>query len=552
MEITYSGVKKKRILIVEDEQIIAEDIAYRLNALGYEVADKVATGHEAVEKAGTLSPDLILMDIVLKGTIDGIQAHEMIKEKYDIPVIFLTSFSDETTFSRAKMTQPFGYIIKPFEERELKSNIEIALYKHEIENKLKSSLEVQKLISEISEYLLGLPAGRIDEGLDRAVQLVGEFSGEDHVYVYSFDRGSDSFLLLHEWYDPGVKHNNRDYNAIKKEDIVGLLSGLKKNSHIYIQDIKEAHTDGLVEKRIANESDAKSTVMIPIKSGDEITGLIGFDSYLKPKHWDEGEITTLNLFGEIIENALRRKHIETQLIESEKNLKEINASKDRFFSIISHDLKNPFAGIMGFTEVLYDSFDVYDDAEKKRMLFMIKNAATSTYKLLENLLEWSRIQLGAVKPVFSKNDASALVNEAILLIRDIAAAKNIKIVNEVPLNTEVFCDGNMIKLIFRNLLSNAVKFSNQGKTVKVCSDACNGTLKISVKDEGIGISGNVIPTLFRIDRANSSKGTMGEKGTGLGLILCRNFAEMNNSNITVQSEEGKGSVFTLSMPAGGD
>ncbi len=548
MEISYSDNRKKRILIVEDEQIIAEDIAYRLNAIGYEVADKVSTGHDAIEKAGTLGPDLILMDIVLKGAMDGIQAHEIIKEKYNLPVIFLTSFSDESTFSRAKQTQPFGYIIKPFEERELKSNIEIALYKHAVEKKLKASLEIQKLISEISEYLLGLPAGRIDEGLNRVVQLIGEFSKEDHVYVYSYDRNSDSFQLHHEWYAPGIVHTGLNYRVISRQQIQGLLSRMVKHSYIYIPDIKTAHEEDLVDQSIALNTSAKSMVVISVKSGEEITGIIGFDSYTEVRHWDEGEIATLNLFGEILENAMRRKQIETQLIENEKRLKELNASKDRFFSIIAHDLKNPFSGIMGFVEVLYDSFDVYDNEEKKKMLLLIKNAVGSTYKLLENLLDWSRIQLGAVKPVIVKNDASLLINEAILLTRDIASVKNIKIVNDIPMDTVIFCDGDMAKLIFRNLISNAIKFSKPGSSVKIYARAKAGVTEISINDEGVGVRADLIPTLFGIDRAFSTKGTSGEKGTGLGLILCREFAEMNNAAIDVQSEEGKGSTFTVSFP----
>lgn len=149
---------QKKIMLVEDEMIVAVGMQRRLENMGYVVLDIVDNGEEAVRKAGELKPDLILMDIVLKGEMDGIEAAQQIHELYDIPIIYLTAYSDEETLERAKITEPFGYVLKPFEDREVQSVIEMALYKHETERKLKESEEkyrrlIEKFLNVYNEIL---------------------------------------------------------------------------------------------------------------------------------------------------------------------------------------------------------------------------------------------------------------------------------------------------------------------------------------------------------------------------------------------------------------
>jgi CheY-like chemotaxis protein len=420
MEINYSGTNKKNILVVEDEQIIAEDISYRLNSLGYNVIGSAATGEAAIKLTEEKHPDLVLMDIVLKGEMDGIRAHEIIKEKYQTPVIFLTSFSDEQTFSRAKHTQPFGYIIKPFEERELRSSIEMALYKHAVEMKLDKTYKIQELISDISRRLLGLSSGELDEGLNEALKKIGEYTKEERIYIYLYDKTTDTFSNKNEWIAHPDENNGNLLRTIKSGDISGTLQYLKNSPYLYIPDIKKIPQNEFFNEGIIKDYPVVSALLVALKSGDEIIGIVGFNSKTEEKKWDDNDIMMLDLFGEIVVNTLFRKQIEDQLIESEKNLRELNASKDKFFSIISHDLKNPFMGLLGFAEVLYNSFDQYNDEEKKKMLLIIKNSTRTTFKLLENLLEWSRVQIGAVKTDPQEHDASILVNDCIFMRRFIA------------------------------------------------------------------------------------------------------------------------------------
>lgn len=269
---------------------------------------------------------------------------------------------------------------------------------------------------------------------------------------------------------------------------------------------------------------------------------------MSQKTWDERELFSVKLLGEIIANTLERKQIEEQLIESEKNMRELNAAKDKFFSIIAHDLKNPFMGILGFTEILNNSFDQYDDAEKKKMISFVKRSAESAYKLLENLLEWSRIQIGGVKITLEQIDISILINEAITSLKDASQIKNVKIITTVQNDTFVFADSEMVKAILRNLLTNALKFSHSDSYIKITAEEDSENTKIMITDKGIGIKLETLNHLFRIDKAVSTKGTLGEKGTGLGLILCKEFLQKNNGKLLIDSVVNQGSTFTVILP----
>lgn len=540
--------KVNKILVVEDELLIAEDISYRLKSLGYIVTDTVISGMDALKSIETNSPDLILMDIILSGNLDGIQTHELIKQKHNIPLVYLTSFSDEKTFSRAKLTQPFGYIIKPFEERELHTVIEMALYKHQMDVRLERQLKSEELISKISTMLLSTKTENLGEAIIESLKIFSEYAGVDKSFILLIDEAAGTYDSKYEWCF------NKKYSVTEKmknipvKDIKWSLEKLKKDKIIVIKDVSDFPESALNEKQLVESFHVKSYVAVGLNYNNRIAGILGFDSIVSQKIWDEKELFSVKLFGEIIANTLERKQIEEQLIESEKNMRELNAAKDKFFSIIAHDLKNPFMGILGFTEILNNSFDQYDDAEKKKMISFVKRSAESAYKLLENLLEWSRIQIGGVKISPELLDVSILINEAITSLKDASQIKNVKLITTVQNDTYVFADPEMLKAILRNLLTNALKFSHTDSYVKITAEENEEHTKILITDKGIGIKPETLNNLFRIDKSISTKGTMGEKGTGLGLILCKEFLQKNNGKLLVESVVNQGSTFTVILP----
>ncbi|MGQ1784977.1 ligand-binding sensor domain-containing protein [Saccharicrinis sp. GN24d3] len=245
----------------------------------------------------------------------------------------------------------------------------------------------------------------------------------------------------------------------------------------------------------------------------------------------------------------RIKTVNLKLKESENSLKRTNAAKDRFFSIISHDLKNPFASLMSISEVLANHYDESDEEDRKMCVARINASLKNVYSLLENLLTWSRSQRGVIEFKKSTFNLSNLITENINLNLVTSQKKNITLKAENINSHMAYGDRDTINTIIRNLTANALKYTKPGGTVNLTITDHNGThWKISVIDTGLGISKDNLTRLFSIDQKVKTDGTSGEKGTGLGLIICKEFAEKNDGTIGVSSEIGKGSTFWFTVP----
>jgi ligand-binding sensor domain-containing protein/signal transduction histidine kinase len=229
-------------------------------------------------------------------------------------------------------------------------------------------------------------------------------------------------------------------------------------------------------------------------------------------------------------------------------LNELNASKDKFFSIIAHDLKNPFSSIIGFSEMLKEEVTSGDLNNSGKYAGMIYDSATQTFRLLENLLEWANSQRGKILFTPVQINLSELIKDEFIIAGDMAIGKNIELKSYITDTFTIVADKNMIRTIMRNLITNAVKFTHKNGMVKVNAVICKNYLEISVSDSGIGMSKEAMAKLFKIDANISTRGTENEKGTGLGLFLCKEFADRHNGKILVESEEGKGSTFKLLLP----
>jgi len=243
-----------------------------------------------------------------------------------------------------------------------------------------------------------------------------------------------------------------------------------------------------------------------------------------------------------------QKKSEQTLIDSEHRLRELNATKDKFFSIIAHDLKNPFNDLMGFTQLLALNIDKYDKSKIEQFVKIIHQSSRLAYNLLENLLDWSRAQTGTLKFNPEKININKLIEENIELLESTARNKNIKIYSELSNDLNVIADKNMVRTIIRNLVSNAIKYTNQGGIIKIQNYIGKDYCELSIVDNGIGISPEYIDKLFKIDESFSTIGTEREKGTGLGLILCKEFVEKNGGELWVKSQPNKGSTFTFTLP----
>ncbi|MGW8317405.1 MAG: ligand-binding sensor domain-containing protein, partial [Bacteroidales bacterium] len=231
------------------------------------------------------------------------------------------------------------------------------------------------------------------------------------------------------------------------------------------------------------------------------------------------------------------------LEEQAGKLNELNAMKDTFFSILAHDLKNPFASLYSLSELAVKNYQNMDEDEKMTLLRKIKQSSGLIYNLLDNLLTWSRSQKGEIDYHPENFFLSNLVGLNINLHRVPSEKKEIRLVSEVPEQLSVYGDREMISTVLRNLIGNAVKYSHPGGIIEVKSAEKNGYVVLSVRDEGTGLSKEDAEKIFRIDAKIKAKGTAGEKGTGLGLIISRDFVEKNGGRIWCESEEGKGTTF---------
>ena len=256
----------------------------------------------------------------------------------------------------------------------------------------------------------------------------------------------------------------------------------------------------------------------------------------------------------VIEDITQKKANEQKLIQSESKLKELNLSKDKFFSIISHDLRSPFNQIIGATEMLLTKLEEYDKKMIRKFLTLLNEEAVKSYRLLENLLQWSKNQRGLIKYNPRPLNIRELIKEILLIVEKAAENKKISISVKIATDLYAYADKDMLLTILRNLLSNAVKFTGEnGKiathaTQKMDFDTMQSYIEFCVSDNGVGIEEKDIAKLFKMTDSYSAKGTYNETGTGLGLILCKEFVEKHHGKIWVESKVGEGSNFKFTIP----
>ncbi len=260
----------------------------------------------------------------------------------------------------------------------------------------------------------------------------------------------------------------------------------------------------------------------------------------------EGKIQ--KIYGLVSDISLRRK-AEEELNRSTENLVKLNETKDRFISIISHDLRTPFSSILGFTDLLLSDNEL-NDAERKQYVEYIRESSKSMLSLVNSLLDWTRLQTGRIRFEPEKIEAHKIIENSLNALSGVAFQKNIEIVSKIKDDVFVFVDKELLLQVFNNLLSNAIKFTPKYGSIIISAKESQRMrfLEFSIKDTGKGISAENIKKLFKVDSKFSSEGTEGEKGTGLGLSLVKEIIEKHGGTVWVESEYGKGSDFRFTLP----
>ncbi|PJA99853.1 MAG: hypothetical protein CO128_02160 [Ignavibacteriales bacterium CG_4_9_14_3_um_filter_30_11] len=294
---------------------------------------------------------------------------------------------------------------------------------------------------------------------------------------------------------------------------------------------------------------AKIWLGVPLKISSKTIGVLGVQDYDDENAYGEDEKQLLTFVSNQIAQVIERKQSSVQLNKYSEELREANKAKDKFFSIIAHDLKSPFQGLLGYSQILSTEYETLSEEERMFFINNIDLISKSAYTLLEDLLTWSRIQTDKLvvnKEVFNLME---YLTPTIDLLKQTANNKEIKLTSSIDPKSLVRADKNMVQTAVRNIISNAIKFTNKGGEITIVSKLVNNFIEIYIEDNGVGIADNNLKKLFKIDENITTKGTANEEGTGLGLLLCKEMIEKQGGEIFVESEIGKGSKFKFTIPS---
>ncbi len=484
-----------KIVIVEDESIVAKDIKKRLQNLGYTVSAVVSSGEEALEVAEG-NPDLYLMDIVLRGGIDGITAAERLRTQFGIPVIYVTAYADEKTLGRAKMTEPYGYILKPFEDRELHTAIEMALYKHEMEKKLRESQQwLSTTLKSIGDAVIATDTEGFITFMNPVAEALTGWNQKEAVGTFL----SEVFHVINE------ETRKRCENPFEKIMKTGKATDLANNTILVAKDGTELF--------IADSG-------APIRDENHILG-------------------TVLIFRDTTE----KRRIEQEMLKTQK-LESLSILAGG----IAHDFNNILTAILSNANLAR----MYAEDERvTEKLTKIEKASLQAKDLMQQLFTFSKGGAPVKKPVSLKE---LIKDSASFALR----GSNVRCHLYLPDDMwSVDVDAGQISQVMNNIIMNADQAMPEGGIIQVRAENVvieedapplkkGFYVKVTVTDQGIGILDTHLQRIF--DPYFTTK----QKGSGLGLSTAYAIINNHDGYITVESELGMGSTFCIYLPASGE
>jgi two-component system, OmpR family, phosphate regulon sensor histidine kinase PhoR len=411
----------------------------------------------------------------------------------------------------------------------------------EAEERIKSNSTRLHDLLELSQQSTNNKQQIFDYALNTAIKI----TKSEYGFVHHYSEAEEKFYL-NSWSDSVLP----DCKTIEKQTVYQLKNtGLwgevvRQRKAIMVNDLDQPNPlqkgfpDGHVK--------IKRFLSVPFIIENKIAAVVAVAN--KTDEYDDDDILQLNLLMETVWNIYNKKETEAKIHNLNKELKDAIATKDKFFNIIAHDLKNPFSAILGFSDLLINHFDDLNNDKIKRYIQLINESGKNTFTLLENLLEWSRSQQNKIPFNPQPTNLYHLVKETHILVNNSTEAKNLQVKIDVPQDIILKADSKMLKTVIRNLLSNAIKFTPDNGLIRISAKEEDETVQIKISDSGIGMDEKTKNALFKIGESKSQKGTRGESGTGFGLLLCKEFVEKHNGTINVESEPEKGSAFIVSLP----
>lgn len=383
--------------------------------------------------------------------------------------------------------------------------------------------------------------GKVDEALEahkRALQLAIKFKRELLVKKHIYEGLSEAYQLKGDYKQALEMHMleskyNDSINEKQKFDQIALLEKQ------YETEKKEHEFKDLQSKQEIMNVQLRKNKQLKLLGFITALLLLLFIFFISKKYLDKIRLMEL----------LEEKN--KQIAESENELRQLNAAKNKFFSIIAHDLKNPIHTVMGYSYLFSHDYDNFTVEERRRFAADIYKSTNNIFKLLENLLEWSRSQTGNLKYTPIEIGLQQILENVLTIMHPLAEQKNIRLTTTCHTDLKVFSDPLMIETVMRNLVSNAIKFTPENGFVDIEAEQEDENVRVRVRDTGTGMSKEDMEHLFQLDSKVKRKGTKNEDGSGLGLLLCMEFITINKGKLWVESIPGKGSTFNVTIPCPG-
>jgi|SRR5690554_1115579 len=531
-------MEAKTVLIVEDEGIEAMDIQQRLQNLGYLVPEIAFSGDEAIAKARAVRPDAVIMDIMLDGPMDGVAAAQRIREILDVPVIYLTAYADENTLQRAKITEPYGYLVKPFKERELHITLDMALYKHKLERRVKESERwLGATLHSIGDAVIATDNhGCIKFMNPIAEDLMGWKLGE-----IAGRKLTEVFRIINK--DTRKPVNNPVTKVLQE----GVIVGLANHTILLARDGREVPIDDSAAPIRDEKGDMEGVILVfrdiaeREKAQEELR-----QAYAKLEERVAERTQDLVAANQQLTEEIRQRNLaEDRLQEKNLELEKALLAKDKFLANMSHELRTPLNAIIGFAGILSMKLPGPLTPEQEKQLQNISISSKHLLSLINDLLDLSKIESEMVKLHPEPASCNSIVRDVAATLQPMAKDKGL--ILEVQLPEEevtITTDRRALHQILINFTNNAIKFTEEGKVeLKLLKDA--GRVEFRVRDTGIGIKAEDQDKLFQAFSQVGNVNSRWHEGSGLGLHLSKKLADLLKGSIVFSSEYGKGSEFCL-------